>query len=66
MEAPRVGAEVEAEMMIDDTHGAIETVLMRVDDETEISIAVAGALAHDLGALIDTTGLVETAVSVMR
>lgn len=66
MEAPRVGAEVEAEMMIDDTHGAIETVLTRVDDETETSIVVAGALAHDLEAPIDTTGLVGTAVSVTR
>ena len=50
MEALRVGAEVEAEMMIVDTHVATETARMSLIAETVISIEEVAELAHVLEA----------------
>ena len=65
MEAPRVGAEAEVEMMTVDTHVATGTARIRQAAEMVIFTEVLAVPAHDQEAKIDTIGHVETAVIAM-
>ena len=64
-EVLRVGEEVEVVKKIVATHVATETVLMREAEEMGISTEEMAALAHVLGARIDTTVLEEIVVIEM-